>query len=292
MAQKVLPVGTDLEEIPSIRDLAVDVDVAMAAIGTTADAPDTAVNEDATPRTGVSLWKGAKNFLRWIYMSVGLLADAPASNTVPEDVTARSGISLWKAIKNILALMNAKLPAALGQGTMAQSLTVTMASNQSPIVVRGAGISRAGTITRPADTTQYTAGDVVTSAVAAALQFDVARAAGAAVWVNNFVLTSTNVPAATGAFWAWLFTAAPTVAADNAAFAPSDAEMLTCAGRLMLDHAQKTGANTHYQPSVLRPTYIVCAAADTKLYVVITDINAYTPANAEVFTATMHVCQD
>lgn len=61
---------------------------------------------------------------------LGLSADASASSD--------SGtFSLIALVKRLLAKFTTQLPAALGQGTMAQSLTVAIASNQSAVAVSG-----------------------------------------------------------------------------------------------------------------------------------------------------------
>lgn len=64
--------------------------------------------------------------------TLGAKADAPS--TAVEDATARTGISLWKGIKNYLrTLVTSLLPASLGQKAMAASLAVTVASDQSAV---------------------------------------------------------------------------------------------------------------------------------------------------------------
>src|SRR4051812_19377337 len=62
----------------------------------------------------------------------GTRTDTPS--VAVEDATARTGISLWKGIKNYLrTLVTSLLPASLGQKTMAASLAVVVASDQSAV---------------------------------------------------------------------------------------------------------------------------------------------------------------
>jgi|GEM_PF-1319682 len=68
----------------------------------------------------------------------GTTTDAAASSAVAEDATARTGISLWKGIKNVLLLINAKF-GDLGQTNMAGSAPVVIASDQSALSVDATG---------------------------------------------------------------------------------------------------------------------------------------------------------
>jgi hypothetical protein len=80
------------------------------------------------------------------------------------------------------------------------------------------------TFTRPADTTAYTAGDVVCNA--ATLVFPRCARNGSAVLQHAKIVTSANV-ATKPDLDLWLFDTTIAAVADNAAFAPTDAEMLT-----------------------------------------------------------------
>jgi hypothetical protein len=75
----------------------------LAALGTTADAPvaDLTTNEDATVRTGISLWKRTVNAIIGLLARFGLTTDTPLAGDTVEDGTARTGISLWKRLVNM-----------------------------------------------------------------------------------------------------------------------------------------------------------------------------------------------
>ena len=135
----------------SIGKIAID-DGQDATLGAKADAPAD-VDEDTTARSGVSLWKGIKNYLRSVKATLGattgaavttdadgtlqqylrglvkliiakigitvadgdnatLGAKADAPVDADEDTTARSGISLWKGIKNYLRNLVGQFAAA------------------------------------------------------------------------------------------------------------------------------------------------------------------------------------
>ncbi len=221
-------------------------------------------------------------------VALGATTNAAASSTVAETATARTGIGLWKAIKNILILMNAKF-AALGQAVMAASMPVVIASDQSPVAARGTAFTATTTLTRPDNATQYTAGDVVVGLLTFA---SVGRANGAGAYVLNARVAESVAPAATGSFKLWLFNAAPTVAADNAVFAPTDAQMLTCLGMIQLDGAHKLSVNTLYIPSSFTPLYVKCAAGVTTIYGVLTDAIGYTPTALETLDVFIDGVQD
>ena len=200
--------------------------------------------------------------------NLGARSDTPASVTVDETIEARTLISLSKGSKNLLIDISAYVAALVGSEDVAFAETDQM--------------------TRPANVTQYTAEDVVGEL----LEFDVAKVDGGGGWINNAMFVSDNPAAATGQFHAWIFTEAPTVAADNAAFAATDAELRTLVAILTLDMAEQTANGTAYQQSDPRATYFVCDPADSSLYVVIIDGNAYTPANGEVFDLTLFGTQE
>lgn len=77
---------------------------------------------------------------------------------------------------------------------------------------------------RPANTTTYAAGDVVCNA--ATLIFPAGARNGSAI-IQSATITSSNNATTKPDLELWLFDTAIAAVADNAAFAPSDAEMLT-----------------------------------------------------------------
>ena len=97
---------------------------------------DAAVTDPTADASAISALKGLLTRAASQVSALGTTTDAPASPSAAEDATARTGISLWKGIKNILILLNAKF-AALGQAAMAASMPVAIANNQSAVPVSG-----------------------------------------------------------------------------------------------------------------------------------------------------------
>ncbi len=158
-------------------------------------------------------------------------------------------------------------------------------------------------ITRPANTTAYTAGDVVSDATADAhFTFENASRAG----TQNKQLGG-SIP--TARIWSsanqatklegelWLFHTDIVAVADNAAFAPTDVEMLTLVGVVDFPAANwKAGA-----AGIGAAGNAVCEAynlgfafksSEKKLYGQLVVRNAYTPVSGEIFTAEIVVSRD
>ena len=141
--------------------------------------------------------------------------------------------------------------------------------------------------TRPSNTTAYTAGDVVSVTAGAAMEFT----SGGEGLVRAAVLIDSAAESTKPEFDLFLFTVKPTIAADNAAFAPTDAEMLNCVGVIVFLAADfKTGSgNGITQADVSDMGY---TAPDGILYGVLVARNAYVPVSAEVFAVRLSIIQD
>lgn len=190
-----------------------------------------------------------------------------------------------------------------GQATMANSAPVAIASDQTLIPVGGKTVVQAAssTITRPADTTAYTAGDLVANSVTAgsvsALQFStLARVSGGSgVIVGASIQKSTNV-VTNAAFRLHLFNTITTFtsAGDNSAL--STVVVASAKGYLgyvditamvgFSDVAWGTGAPDNTRGSI---PYVATAQI---IYGILEARGAYTPASGEVFTITLDALQD
>ena len=159
-------------------------------------------------------------------------------------------------------------------------------------------ITVTASFTRPDDTTQYTARDVCGTNPATNLTFtncvrDV-RSGGAIMGVS---LVDSAAQSTAGTFELWLFTAAPTAVADNAAFAPTDAEVRTVVGVVPLSTAYvgtvTSGANGNrfYTSGAINIPFRT-ASTTRNLYGVLVASNAYTPVAQEVFDVTLRIYQD
>jgi hypothetical protein len=216
------------------------------------------------------------------------------------DPTVRaSGIAL---LKGILTRLKNGVAASLGQATMANSTPVAIASDQTVVPVGGTKARVTATITRPADTTAYTAKDAISSSTSApaTLQFsNMARKTGGSGYIVKAMI-GTSQTTNTESFRLHLYNAAPTAINDNAACsAPLNANLSSYIGTLNFPAAkvEGTGADTAYAnitpntPGGDVPLSFVCAA-DANLYGLLESPNGYTPASAQTFSITLAAEQD
>jgi hypothetical protein len=145
------------------------------------------------------------------------------------------------------------------------------------------------TITRPADTTTYTAGDVVCNA--ATLQIPNVARSGSAV-IQHATLVSSSNPTLKGDFELWLFSATVAAVADNAAFAPTDAEMLTFVGMIPFATADfKAGLSGADGPgnAMCQSSSLAIPTTAGTLYAQLVVRNAYVPISAEVLKINLNI---
>lgn len=147
--------------------------------------------------------------------------------------------------------------------------------------------------TRPNNTTAYAAGDVVTAATAAVLEF--AHAAphpGSGGVVIAATLIDGACQSTKGDFELWLFDTAPTIDNDNAAWTPTDAELQALVGvidfggtPLVGDATSGAGGNVVYPTGAEAnlPLPFKCVNGSASLYGVLVVRNAYDPVAQETF---------
>ena len=157
----------------------------------------------------------------------------------------------------------------------------------------------AATVTRPADTTAYAAGDVVNAATGAVITFSgCARANGLGGVIQHAKLVDSANQTTKGDFELWLFDTTFTPDNDNAAFTPTDAELATVVCVIDLSYATFVGdatagdgGNVLHQSDVLNRAF-TCETADTALYGALVVRNAYTPVSDETFAIQLEILQD
>lgn len=158
------------------------------------------------------------------------------------------------------------------------------------------------TVTRPADTTTYTAGDVVTSTVPNEINFvRVVGGTNGTGEIARAVLTSSANQTLKGDFELWLFnTELTSMPSDNAAFAPTDAELdnLITVIKFATGTALVANAGSGVAGSVVyfgQPAVgsggipIGTKKSSTALYGVLVVRNAYVPISEEKFTINLYV---
>ena len=163
--------------------------------------------------------------------------------------------------------------------------------------VRSKGHTTIQTITRPANTTAYTAGDVIGTASSATMtlnnssfgEFDCGIIQQAILSSSAYVATAPDVEL-------WLFDTIVADIADNAAWAPTDAEMATLVGIIPFATANwKVGTATAGSGGNM-----CCVAVNQgvpfntlkgkhSLFGVLVTRNAYVPVSGEVFTLRLQI---
>lgn len=157
------------------------------------------------------------------------------------------------------------------------------------------------TLTRPNDTTTYSDGDAVTDSTLTptALTFtDAMRYKGGRAVIEGTRLVLSANQATLPSLDLYLFSAEPTADADNAAFTPSDADMLnlltiiTYDSPIIGDATSGAGGNAVLVPANT-PTDLLEAAAGSKdIYGLFVVRNGYAPVANETFTVILSVMQD
>jgi len=164
-------------------------------------------------------------------------------------------------------------------------------------------------ITRPADTTAYTAGDVIAEVTNNDyFTFGASGTDGVArpmVWtgsIETVTVTSSANQATKPSLELWLFHTLIAEVADNAAFAPTDAELATCIGIVTLaDTGFKVGnAGAGAAGNIIQVVAgvgmpfraIPTSASPAVIYGQLVVRNAYTPVASEVFTVQLMITRD
>ena len=152
------------------------------------------------------------------------------------------------------------------------------------------------TLTRPSNTTQYAAGDVI-SAVTSNDHFTFSPAAkmqGGAGVIRSATFIGSSAEATKPDVELWLFDTDIAEVADNSAFAPTDAEMLRLIAVIAFPVASMKvgGANIAQEIRDLYIPFRTIAGSAGALFGQLVARNAYTPVSAEVFKVRLAVEQE
>lgn len=186
------------------------------------------------------------------------------------------------------ASTSTQLPGTLGQKTSANSTSVVIASDQSPVGVKYALVFASAAVTRPADTNVYAVGDAITNSTSAPAIFEIDLAsvgavAGQGLEIRKIAVTSSAKQATLPLINVFLSNITFTPTNDNAALDIADAVMEAGGSWFNLDVQNSTASNSRVaQLNIMAP--IKLAAAATKLYGTLQAANAYTPVSGEKFT--------
>jgi hypothetical protein len=160
-------------------------------------------------------------------------------------------------------------------------------SSSNPLPVGGKSVQKSVSITRPADTTAYSANDGIADSTTAPtlLQFTgCANANGGQGYVTK-VIIMTDQKTCTARFRLSLYHTAPTPVNDNALKPMLYANASKLIGRIDLNPCtteDATGSTGAFTLSTELMPYVL-AAADTKIYAILTTLDAFTPASAQQF---------
>lgn len=159
--------------------------------------------------------------------------------------------------------------------------------------VAGTAFRSTVTITRPSNTTAYTAGDVIgiadagtpANAGSAIHTLSNIGPSGGYVLVQSvsLVIANTSVPSGMGAFRVHLYSSSPTAILDNAAFDLVSGETALYMGYVDLPTPQDLGSTIYTQTDY--PGRLIKLAADsTSIFAEIETRGAYTPASGTVYS--------
>ena len=169
------------------------------------------------------------------------------------------------------------------------------------LVVSGKTTRVTATMTRPANTTQYAAGDQVsdsTSAPTAITFADVATVnGGSGLIVDAVCIDSAYVAAALPNLRLYLFSGSPTPNNDNAAWAASDANALVLIGKIEFSAWEVSNAGAgaagncaSFQRSINLP--FKCGSTVNDIYGLLVERGTYTPVSGESWTINLGILQD
>lgn len=170
---------------------------------------------------------------------------------------------------------------------------VPVSDGSGSLTVDGRAYRTVVTITRPSNTTAYTAGDVVgDTSGSAILTFTNAGPSGgfAIVQSVSLVFSDSSVPSGMGAFRLHLYSATPTAIADNAPFDLVSGERANYMGYIDLSTPSDFGSSLYAQ--VDYPGRLIkLATASTTLYAELETRGAYTPVSASTIAVRLNLLE-
>jgi len=171
--------------------------------------------------------------------------------------------------------------------------TQIISDGGSTVTVDGKAYRTTATITRPSNTTAYTAGDVVgDTGGSAIISLTAAGPTAGFVLIQSIslVFSDSVVPSGMGAFRIHMYSASPTAMADNTPFDLTSGDRATYMGYIDLPAPQDLGS-TIYTQTDYPGRLIKLAAASTTLFVEIETRGAYTPVSASTVSIRMNLLE-
>ena len=170
---------------------------------------------------------------------------------------------------------------------------IPVADAGTSLTVDGKAYRTTATITRPSNTTAYTAGDVVGDTGGSAI-ISLTSAGPTAGFVIiqsiSLVFSDSVVPAGMGAFRLHLYSASPTAIADNAVFDLASGERDTYMGFIDLPTPADFGSSLYTQTDY-PGRLIKLGAASTTLFAELETRGAYTPVSASTVAVRVNLLE-
>lgn len=166
-------------------------------------------------------------------------------------------------------------------------------SLSTPLPVGGKAYRSVATITRPSNTTAYTAGNVVGDTGGSAI-ISLTNAGPAAGYVIiqsvSLVFSESGVPSGMGGFRLHLYNASPTAIADNAVFDLVSEERAAYMGFVDLPTPADFGSSLYTQTDYCG-RLIQLAAASTTLFAELETRGTYTPVSASTVSVRINLLE-
>ena len=143
------------------------------------------------------------------------------------------------------------------------------------------------TITRPANTTAYSIGDVL-SGDGIVIPITIDADLGNSVILNSSIISSN--PASTPSLTLNFYSESFTVAADNAAFVPTHANQKHFLGKIKHTNWAATNEKTSTN-DISKPICVVPTLSAAHIFCVVTLESVYTPTSAEQITIVLNIVQ-
>lgn len=176
---------------------------------------------------------------------------------------------------------------ANGKPILAPEVVLNGTASTAPASIIPAAFSSSASVTRPADTSAYTAGDVVSDSTSAptVLTFASIGPSGGRVLITSadIRIDVSAVPSGMGIFRLHLYDAAPTAINDNAAYNLPSGDRAKYLGYLDITAPGDLGDTLYGTLDTVRKQ-VKLAAASTSIYGILESRGAYTPTSAAVKT--------
>lgn len=176
---------------------------------------------------------------------------------------------------------------ATGSGTATGAIRVELPTNGTgAVTINTQGYTSPATITRPANTTAYTANDVLGGAITFS---SAAPSAGADLIVTSVELEAdiTAIPAGMTTFNLYLYSVTPPSAiADNAAFDLPSGDRASFLGKIIIGAPVDEGSTLYVRADNVNAHL---KSASGSLFGYLVTVGGFTPAaNSEVYKITLH----